>query len=353
MEDEPENQDKAKKKGGTPDRLKFGGRVYVRETLQSREVAGDTAWIDERSIESARVFLVFRPNDRMRMDNELEFSGDAVEIKDTFIRYDLSAALRVTAGRFKRPISFIGLASTLDLPRIDRGLLSEVRVEDQRLLFAGGRSEGVSLRAELGGALQPELTLTVHENDLADDLGLEVTEVNQDAFARIEIEPSPGLHLAVAGGLVGSLRDAGDETSYRHRPFGTLEAHLDTEPLRVWAEAMGGLNANAFVGADQEQIGRFAAAQVIIAPRFSKVGSLKTVEPFLAAGWYEPSTAQDGDHVGELTAGAALWVSGSFRLQLEGGRRMAQDGALFPVATDATLVRMQLSMAFESEVELR
>ena len=341
--------DKAKGKGGgTPDILAVAGRVYVRETLTGVELAGDSTWLDERTIDNARVTVSFRPNKRTRMDIEVDFAGDQAELKDTFIRYRPIERLDLVAGRFKRPVSFIGLTSTWDLPRIDRGLLSELRVEGRRLMFAGGRGDGVMAELELPGALRPQLSLVMHESDLADDLGLPVTDVNQDVFARAELEPILGLHLAVAGGAVGSLRSFGDRTTYRHRPFGTLEAYLETAPLRVWAEVMAGRNASTFVAG--EQLGDFLAAQALVSPRVEPLGGLRALEPFAAVAWLEPSTEQARDRVTEVTGGAALWITGKLRLQLEGGRRMAQ-GPLAP-SIDATIVRVQLGAAFDTKVEL-
>ena len=200
----------------------------------------------------------------------------------------------------------------------------------------------------LPGAIRPVLIVTLQESDLGDDLGLEVTEVNQDAFARAEIEPVDGLHLAMAGGWVGSLRRRADPDSFRHRPFGTLEGYYDAARLRVWAEVMAGLNASTYVGEDQ--IGKFVAAQALVAPRFEQVSPLRAVEPYAALSWYEPSTQQGDDRLTELTAGVALWISSKLRLQLEGGRRFAQDAA---ASTDATIIRVQLGMAFKSEATLR
>ena len=348
--DKGKDENKGKGKGeGTPDTLEVGGRVYVRDTLIGLDIAGDTTWLEDRTIDNARVFLKFRPNKRTRMDIEVDFAGDQAELKDTFIRYDLTPSLDVTAGRFKRPVSFIGLSSTWDLPRIDRGLLSELRVDDARLLFAGGREEGVALTIELPGAATPELTLAVLESSLAEDLGLEVTEGTQDLFARAEIEPTTGLHIALAGGWVGSLGMLGDPDSYRHRPFGTVEGFFESERLRVWLEGMAGLNATTFV--DDRQIGRFFAAQALIAPRLERAGALRAIEPFAAFGWYEPSHLEAGDQLTELTGGVALWISGKkLRLQLEGGRRLAQ-GDESPSA-DATILRVQLGAAFDTKLEL-
>jgi hypothetical protein len=346
---EAKEEKKEKKKNGTPDRLEFGGRVYVRDTLLGVDIADETTWLHDRTLDNARVFVSFRPNKRTRMDIEVDFAGDQAELKDTFIRYGLTPSVDLTAGRFKRPVSFIGLESTWDLPRIDRGLLSELRVDDLRLLWAGGRGDGVALGIELPGAIKPELTFTVQESELASDLGLEVTEGTQDVLGRAEIEPREGLHLAVAGGWMGSLRFPGDPESYRHRPFGTLEGYLETAPFRVWLEGMFGLNANTFV--DGEQVGRFYAAQTLIAPRFEDVRPFRTIEPYAALSWYEPSHLESDDQLTELDGGVALWLTGKLRLQLEAGRRFAQGDA--SPSADATIVRVQLGAAFRSETEIR
>lgn len=341
----PKKKDKAK---GTPDVVEVGGRVYVRDTVTGVELADDTTWLEDRTIDNARAFVVFRPNQRTRMDLEVDFAGDQAELKDTFVRYRALDGIDVTAGRFKRPVSFIGLESTWDLPRVDRGLLSELRVEDRRLLFAGGRGDGVAVKLEPEAAMQPELTIVVHESDVAEDAGLEMTEVNQDLLGRAELEPVRGLHVAIAGGLVGTLQRRGDPARYRHKPFGTIEGFYEHDRLRVWLEGMAGLNASAYVG--DVQIGRFFAAQALIAPRFEHVGALRTIEPYGAAGWYEPSTLQDGDQLAELTAGVALWISGKLRLQLEGGRRLGEGAAA--ASADATIVRVQLGAAFKTQTEL-
>jgi hypothetical protein len=347
--EEPEEKGDEKKEKGTPDKLEFGGRVYVRDTLTGIEIADETVWLEDRTLDNARVFVSFRPNKKTRMDLEVDFAGDQTELKDTFIRYRLAPSVDVTAGRFKRPVSFIGLESTWNLPRIDRGLLSELRIDSRRLLFAGGRGDGVALGVELPGTIKPELTLTVHESDLAQDLGLQVTEGTQDVLGRFQVEPATGLQLAVAGGWMGSLRVLGDPESYRHRPFGTLEGFLEHDRVRVWVEGMAGLNQTTFVG--DLQIGRFYAAQALVAPRFERVGPIRTLEPFLAVGWFEPSHLQDGDQLTEVTAGIALWQSGKLRLQLEGGRRLAQGPA--SASADASIIRVQLGAAFKSETELK
>jgi hypothetical protein len=339
---------KAKRKG-RPDRLGFGGRVYVRDTLTGIDLAGTTRWQDERTIDDARVFLKFRPNKRTRMDIEVDFAGDKAKLKDTFIRYAPLPYLELTVGRFKRPVSFIGLESTWSLPRIERGLLSELRLETGRLLFAGGRGDGVAVALELPGPGRPELTVVVHASELANDLGLQVSDVDQDAFARFDLEIVPGLHLAAAGGAVGSLARRSTPESYRHRPFGTLEAFVETRPLRLWVEGMAGLNASTYV--DGAQVGRFLAAQALLAPRLHNVGGLRSIEPYAAFGWFDPSTRQAGDRLTELTGGVALRISGKLRLQLEGGRRIPE--STFAASAAATIIRVQLGAAFKSETELR
>jgi hypothetical protein len=329
--------------------LKVGARVYVRDTLSGIEVGGETLWREQRTLESGRVFVDYRSTDKLRMSLEVDFAGGDAELKDTFIRYRFAPALDVIAGRFKRPVSFIGLESSWSLPQIERGLLSELRIDDQRVSFAGGRADGLALEIALPGAFEPRVSLALFENDISRDLGIPITEaLNQDVFGRAELEPVQGLHLAVAGGWVASLHRRGGAESYRHRPFGSIEGALEATWLRLWLEGMGGLNASVYV--DGAQVGRFAAARGLVAPRLTRLGHLRALEPFASFSWYEPSTHQKDDEMFEIMGGVALTLSRHLRLQVEGGRRFAEDAG---PAADATLFRIQRGAAFKTSTNMR
>jgi hypothetical protein len=346
--------DEARGKGdgkGTPDKLQFGGRVFVRDTLQGLEIGSGTRWTHDRDIESGRAFLDFRPNKKLRMVLEVEFGDGEPELKDTFIRYRPVKPFEIKAGRFKRPVSFINLESAWSLPRIDRGVLSDIRIDRRRLPFAGGRSDGFALALDLGGALRPELTIAVLQSDV-DHLSIDASaSTSQELYGRAEIEPVDGLHLAAAGGWIGAVHRRSQPDSYHHRPFGTVEAMFEHDALRVWLEAMAGLNTATYVGpgAGTVQIGRTFAARGLVAPRLHRLGPLRTLEPFAAFSWWEPSTKEADDQVSEITGGLAVGISRHLRLQLEAGRIFV-DG-IEPL-TGGTVVRLQLGAAFKSETTL-
>jgi hypothetical protein len=348
---EPATPDKPGDGSGTPDRLDFGGRVFVRDTLRGTDV-GDTAWREDRTLDSGRVFLDYRPNKKLRMMLEVDFAGDQAELKDTYLRFRPIKAFGVMVGRFKRPVSFIGLESAWSLPRIDRGLLSELRVEDaRRLPFAGGRGDGVAVEVELDAPTKPTFTLAALESDAADDFSLDVTEnLREDIYGRVQLEAAPGLHLAVAGGWVGAPVVASSPLdSYQHRAFGTVEGFYDGAWLRAWAEAMIGRNTVVYDGGELR--GAFRAARALIASRSDRVVGFRAIEPFAAFAWYEPTSRQPDDQVTEVTGGVALWIARHLRLQLEAARVFTQ-GDRAPTR-EATVVRVQLGAAFKSRTELQ
>lgn len=351
---EPPEEAKSDKRGdgkGQPDVLRFGGRVFVRDTVLGREVAGETSWREIRDLDSGRAFIDFRPNKRLKMVLEVEFSGSP-DVRDAYLRYRPLPFLGIRAGNFKKPVSFISLESSWSLPRVARGLLQELPAGE--LPWIGGRSYGVALEIEPETALEPSFTVTVQQNELATDAAVTLGDnLNQDLYARFEIAPLPILRLAVAGGLVDV---AANQTSLEleHRRFGSLEARLETAALRVWLEGFLGQNMNATRTrpTDSNTVlrkGAFLAARGMLAPRWEDLARLHRLEPYAAVSWLDLVSTAEDDQLLEITVGTAINLSRHLRLQVEGARQILDDDAGFG---DATLVRVQLGAAFESKTEL-
>jgi hypothetical protein len=346
-EDADKDKDKDKDKG----KLRFGGRVFVRDTLTGID-AGMTTWQEHRTLESARAFLDYRPGNRLRMVLEADFRGNEARLKDVFIRYRPVPSVSLIAGQFKKPVSFIALESTWRLPRIERGLLAEVQMQQEDLPFVGGRGTGFAVEVAPDVPLAPQLTLAVHASPVVDDLNVPVTEtIGQDVFARFEIAPLPELHLAVAGGWVDIRKNLGDDTSFAHRGFGTVEAWLEMEVVNVWLEAFAGQNLSAYLPDNRLIRGEFLATRGIVAPRLPDVAGLRAIEPYVAFAWYDLSSKATDDRMTELSAGVAVSISNHLRLQLEGSLRPAGDNAALPMS-DTTLVRLQIGAAFDGKTEL-
>ncbi len=128
---------------GEKSSLRWSGRVFVGSETTRQRLAGQTFWRSKQSVGSARLGLRYTHKSGARAVIKFEFEDDEAELKDGYIRLSPLPSMRVMAGRFKRPISAIGLASRWDLPTIERGLLDSVRVEGQDLPFVGGRDSGL------------------------------------------------------------------------------------------------------------------------------------------------------------------------------------------------------------------
>ena len=325
--------------------LEYGGRLFVRDTLSRVDVAGDPLWRHNRDIEQAPVFATYE-RDALRLALEIELA-DGAELKDTYIRITPVRVLRLQAGRFKAPVSFIGLESKWSLPAPERGVLSELKVGDLDLPFAGFRADGVSLELRPPVPLRPRLTLAAFQNLSATSASatpLDPSEdITQDLFARIEVEPSDDLHLALAFGSFGFPVRAGEIESYQHLPFAGLEGFADAKHLRLWAEGYAG--RSFFYLPDGSVKGAFLAGRVMIALRFRRpFGALWRLEPFVSASALDPTGDRSGDRVFEATGGLGAGFTRHWRLQLEAAQRFAE-GIDSPVA-DSTLIRIQLGARF-------
>jgi hypothetical protein len=328
--------------------LELGGRVFVRDTL-SRVDVGDSVWRHDRDIDQARLSAVY-DRKRLRLAVEVDFAGDHARLKDTYIRVRPVRWLRVQAGRFKVPMSFIGLESKWRLPSVERGLLGELELDDRDLPFAGARADGVAVELRPKVALSPRLTLAAFQSPLAGGMApLDPTEeVTQDVYLRGEIEPIDGLHVAAAGALVGYDEQLGQPDTFRHVALGSVELHLDARHLRAWLEGFAGESFS--YQPDGSSSGRFVAARALVSPRLRRpLPGLFRLEPYAGASLFDPTDDVDGDRASEIVAGVNVAFSRHWRVQLEVAERIAQ-GQNAPVA-DTTLVRLQMGAAFSEAIQ--
>lgn len=115
---------------GRASALTVGGRLQVQYATSSVDEAVDDVFLRRARFEVDGDFTE-RLDGRLQVD----FGGGAASVKDAYVRYQVSPGLRVTAGQFKRPFSVFELASSTDLPIIERD----------------GRVEGLSACPGVGG----------------------------------------------------------------------------------------------------------------------------------------------------------------------------------------------------------
>ena len=335
---------------GHPDwSLEYGGRLFVRDTLTRVDVADDSIWRHDRALDQARLFATY-DRKKLRIAFEVELAGGDADLKDTYIRLKPVDLLRIQAGRFKVPMSFLWQESKWSLPAIERGVLSELEQDNRGLPFGGIRGEGVSLEARPAVLLEPRFTVALFHNPLATGATpLDPSEdVTQDLYARIEVEPGPWLRAAASFGWVGYTSRISAVESYEHMPMGGVELAVDSHYLRAWLE--GYVGESFLYQPDGQTSGTFAAARALVAGRFRRpVDALWRVEPYVEVSVLDPTGDESGDRLTEVAGGTSVAFSKHWRLQLEMAERIAE-GVLAPVA-DSTLIRLQLGAAFSEAVQ--
>jgi hypothetical protein len=329
--------------------LEYGARLFVRDTLTGVEAGNDTIWRHDRDLDQARLFATY-DRKKLRIAFEIELAGGDATLKDTYIRLKPSDLVRIQAGRFKAPMSFLWLESKWSLPAVERGILSDLEQDNRGLPFGGIRGEAVSVELRPPVLLEPRLTAALFHNPLASGTTpLDPTEdVTEDLYARAEVQPGPWLHAAASFGWVGYTKRPSVNDTYEHLPMGGVELMVDTDYLRAWLE--GFVGKSFFYGADGMASGAFAAARALVAGSIRRpFPGMWRIEPYVLASVLDPTGDDSGDRVSEVAGGTSFAFSKHWRLQLEVAQRIAQ-GSLAPIA-DTTIIRLQLGAAFSEEVQ--
>ncbi|MDT8449078.1 MAG: porin [Wenzhouxiangellaceae bacterium] len=195
----------------------IGGRLQV-----------DTAVFDEdegsvgngTEIRRARLFVAGKFNRDWAYKQQIDFAGDEVSIKDSYLRYTGLPA-RVTIGHFKEPFSLEELTSDKYLAFMERGLPN---------VFAPSRNLGIG--ADISGALAGgggwSGSLGVFGEGV-DDSGVDGDSQREDdegmaVTGRLTAAPIATADRLVHFGGAASYRDTGDGTDMRLRQ--RFEAHI-------------------------------------------------------------------------------------------------------------------------------
>ena len=324
--------------------LEIGGRLFVRDTVTHIEAGGEDVVSHSRALDLARVFLTY-DRKRLRVAFEVDFADGDADLKDSYIRLQPMDPLRIQVGRFKVPMSVLGLTSRWKLPSTERGILSDLEVQERDLPFAGERADGISVELRPALPLEPRFTLAGFQSPYASAATpLDPREeLTQDLYGRASVEPIRGLEIASSVALIGYPEEPGSVGTRAEFPMGSLEVELDAARARIWAEGFTG--ESFFPQADGEVGGRFVAARVLAAFPFPLPAlDLWRLEPFAGASVLDPSSQVENDGVSEIMAGVNLAFSKHWRLQLDAAHRIAA-GSAAPIS-DGTVFRLQLGATF-------
>lgn len=326
----PATPGKAKKARTT----EVGGRVFVRNTMarpSQRNLITPQGWSNRLDLDSVRAGASYRDRDRgLRIDVEAELAGNEVELRDAYVRLQVHPSVRVKAGRFKQPMSAVAMTSRWDLPVVERGLLSDFELGNERTgepdrLPLGGRRVGAQVELRTESTLEPRIILGVFRSrvhaELGDALGENRAPLGlsqgfpEDIHGRVELTLTPAVVLGTSLGWFGMLDTAGTRDTFRHGFVAGLDVVVDAEPLRLWAEGFVGESPVHF-GTNLLAQGQLAALRTIVAMRLSgQEAKNRYLEPYAMVQYLDASSDQDDDTGFEIGGGVNLGLGKSWRIQ--------------------------------------
>jgi hypothetical protein len=305
--------------------LQFRGRMFLRDTFD------DASWSNEMLISSIHAGVVLR--DRLHglsAEVETELADGDVEVKDAWLRYEVTKSIDIQVGNFKRPIGAVARSSRWSLPVPERGVVSDLALANELTgepdkLPVGGRALGVAIRlAPRRAPLDAELTIGAFRSGIHDEIADASSAAERrpigiyerfadDANARVSIEPARGVEIALSVTWLAMLATAGDRATLRHGLVGAVDTTIKRGPARLWAEAFLGASPMHF-GAALRARGRFAAVRIVAAlPVGISVGRLERIEPFVAVQGADLSSAIDEDRTWGAGCGLAFHFAGDWR----------------------------------------
>lgn len=345
--------DKSKGDKSKEPQVKVAGQIFVRNTVRTSD------WNSALELRSARVAAKFRNRKlRLRGEVDVELAEEEIDLKDVYVRVEVTPGVEVRVGRFKRPIGAVALASRWELPTFERGLLSDLELGNEfgteRVeLPVGGRGIGVAVDVELCNG-RHRATLGVFRSPLHDQvagssssqapLRLEDEGFVEDLHLRYELAPVESLRLGAALMIAPQFEVPNDRVMGLHRVGVTsVDAVLTAGALRLWAELFYGANPLPLAPGTTAARGAFWAGRTIAALRVAtgRTG-VPYLEPYVAAQYLDASDVEKDDTGNELGAGLHLGFNDQLRLQL-GVDRSELDSRL---GVGSTRLQAQLSTRF-------
>lgn len=312
--------------------LRLGGRLHAQFASSSAE---DGTGAD-MFLRRARLIADLRITDLLDGRLQTDFAGGQAQVQDAYFRLNFDPGFRISFGQFKRAFDPFELASSTELPVIERdgrvsgigdcagvgGACSLSRFTE-KLAYAG-RDMGIRLEgAASGGKVSYQASLT-------NGTGLNVGDENdtKSVAGRLVFEVGEGVRLAANASVHDYANPADEEdTDYGTAWGGDVEIGDYRDGLHVQAGVIAGDNwksTDPTTGA----VPGFVTAQGIISfyapladdPRFS------AIEPLARVSWGDPDADLDDDAAVIFTPGLMLYVSGRNRIGANVDIYRPQDG---------------------------
>lgn len=297
--------------------LRLGG--YVQAQIQLSSAEGSASDLFFRRV---RPRLDVRINDLVDGRIEMDLAGSRVDGRDFWVRLSFSERFRLKMGQAKRPFSAFELASSSDLPVIER----DGRIDGVDACAGVGRICSFSRLTESLGFDGRDQGLLVDGSEGRLSWGASITngegpnagDVNDGKSITGRVTADLGrARIGVFGGVHDHLDPFadGDETDFA--PAGGVDLEIGE-----WREGFHAL-AGVVFGENWrlEEGPGFAAAQLLATYYIpTEATHLAGVEPLVRVSWADPDTGSADDAHLLLTPGVMLYLQGKngFSLNLDG-----------------------------------
>ena len=286
-----------------------GGRLHLRYATSPAE--GER---HDFRVLRARARLDVRPSDLVELRLQPELARAGVALEDAYLRLSLSPGFHLSLGQFKRASTSLRLASSADVPIVDRdggiegagdcpgvgSVCSFSRLAEE--LSFDGRDTGLRLEGALGGGISYMATLTSGE-------GIDVPDLNDEASISGRLEYGRG--AMTVGGFAAlhdypsAMPEGGEATAYAHAWGADIEVGSWREGFHLLAGLVHGVNWKAGPGT------RFTAVQGL-ATHYLTLGAagLAGVEPMLRVSWADAGPGTVDGRGTLVTPGLTVYISG-------------------------------------------
>lgn len=286
-----------------------GGRLHVQYATSSVDET-----VDDLALRRARIRLDIRVNDFLDARLQPDFSGGSTALQDAYVRLAFAPAFRVSLGQFKRAFSAFELASSTDLPMVERdgriegvdgcsgvGRLCSFSRLTEGLSF-DGRDTGLRFDGALGGGLSYMGTVTngegINKGDVND--GKSFSGRLSYGVGRLTVGGFAALHDHVV-----TSEDEVEDTEYSSSFGVDVEVGSWREGFHLVGALAHGENWKAGPDASFTSLQGLASLYMPLeSPR------LAGWEPMLRISWADADdTVDDGGGL-LVTPGLTLYVSG-------------------------------------------
>lgn len=297
----------------TGDTIDVTGRVYTRMTMSSED---DAPWQSDLELQSARIGFDYQWREKFRVEVSYEAARDS--IRDAFIELQLGHGLRLRAGRMKVPVSMIERTSSWTLPVVGRGMVADIL--NDGIVLTGRRTAAV-LRWRGTSAMQPTIEVAAQQQtNLAGD---EITGVVSDGagvnvYGRVEVSSPCRMYTFAIGGANRAVA-VGEDLKRYSSVAAEIEVDLEAieSGLRAWGDVVYGQSHLAAVALGEVKT-RYLGAHAVIGYRLGGLDRNEVyVEPFVGAGWFDPTTSADRDEVAEVRGGLSGGIWKRWRAQAQ------------------------------------